>query len=306
MTIQSCFKELADQSKPLRHSGLLQLSGLTSDEIAEFKTEWSGVGVDRRREILARMIELSEDNLEFDFVYVFRVCLADADAHIREQATRGLWDSDDRVCIRPLIALLHKDPSPRVKAAAAASLSKFAAMARDSKLMARDGERILSALLTVIGNEGEHLDVRRRAIEAVSHFDTPEVGEIIQWAYYDGEPKLRQSAVYAMGRSSNSRWLPFVLRDSQDDDPAIRFEAANAIGQLGDETSVPHLIVLVKDEDDQVQLSAVHALGAIGGVLAKQALNQCMKLGDEAMEEAARTSLRSIEFDEDPLGFRFQ
>ena len=97
-----------------------------------------------------------------------------------------------------------------------------------------------------------------------------------------------------------------MLRDSQDDDPAIRYEAANAIGQLGDETSVPHLIMLVKDDDDQVQLAAVQSLGYIGGILAKQALIQCMKLGDEALEETARTALRSIEFDEDPLGFRFQ
>lgn len=306
MTIQSCFTELSDHSKPLRHSGLLQLSGLTSDEIAEFKTEWGGVCVDRRREILARMIELSEDNLEFDFAYVFRACLMDTDAHIREQATRGLWDSDDRVCIRPLIALLQKDPSPRVKAAAAAALSKFAAMAQDSKLIARDGDRIRSALLAAVEKDDEHPEVRRRAIEAVSHFDTPEVSGIILSAYFDGDPKLKQSAVYAMGRSSDSRWLPYVLRDAQDDDPAIRYEAANAIGQLGDETTVPHLIMLVKDDDDQVQLSAVQALGAIGGILAKQALVQCMKLGDEAMEETARTALRSIEFDEDPLGFRFE
>ncbi len=306
MTIQSCFTELSDQSKPLRHSGLLQLSGLTSDDIAEFKAEWGGVCVDRRREILARMIELGEDNLEFDFVHVFRACLTDTDAHIREQATRGLWDSDDRVCIRPLIALLQNDPSPRVKAAAAAALSKFAAMAQDSKLIARDGDRIRSALLAVIDKDDEHPEVRRRAIEAVSHFDTPEVSGIILSAYFDGDPKLKQSAVYAMGRSSDSRWLPYVLRDAQDDDPAIRYEAANAIGQLGDETTVPHLIMLVKDDDDQVQLSAVQALGAIGGILAKQALIQCMKLGDEAMEETARNALRSIEFDEDPLGFRFQ
>ena len=305
MTIQSCFQELADQSRPLRHSGLLQLSGLSSEDGAEFNAEWISVAVDRRREILARMVEMSEDNLEFDFGYVFRACLVDSDAGIREQATRGLWDSDDRVCIRPLIARLSKDPSPKVRAAAAMSLGKFAEMAQDSKLMRRDGDRILRALLAVIDQEDEEVEVRRRAIEAVAHFDDPKVSDIIRAAYEDDDTRFRQSAIYAMGRSSDSRWLPFVLGDAQDDDAAIRYEAANAIGQLGDETSVPHLITLVKDDDDQVQLAAVQAMGAIGGMLAKQALVQCMKLGDEAMEEAAHTALRNIQFDEDPLGFSF-
>ena len=60
------------------------------------------------------------------------------------------------------------------------------------------------------------------------------------------------------------------------------------------------------DEDPEVQVSAVQALGNIGGVLAKRALQQALKLGDEAVEEAAQGALANIEFDEDPLGFRFQ
>lgn len=305
MTLEKSLKELANEEKPLKHSGLLQLSGLTSEELFEFRTEWSSVSLDRKREILIRLVELSEDNLEFDFACIFRACLADSDADIREQATRGLWESDDRVCIRPLLSLLKDDPSARVRAAAATSLGKFAEMAQNSKLLARDGERIRGALLSVIEDEDEELEVRRRAIEAIASFNSPEIGDIIRQAYDDSEPKLKQSAIFAMGRSSDSRWLPIVLHEMQDDDPAIRYEVANAIGQLGDESTVPHLIMLIKDDDFQVQLSAVQALGAIGGVLAKQALLQCLKLGDEALEEAAQMALRGIEFDQDPIGFRF-
>ena len=109
-----------------------------------------------------------------------------------------------------------------------------------------------------------------------------------------------------MGRSSNTRWLPIVVKEFHHEDSAIRYEAAIACGQLGDESTVPHLIGLIKDEDAQVQLSSVQALGTIGGALAKRALLQCLKLDDEALEEAAQAALDGIEFDEDPLSVRFQ
>ena len=68
---------------------------------------------------------------------------------------------------------------------------------------------------------------------------------------------------------------------------------------------MPHIIRLIKDDDALVQLSAVEALSSIGGTLAKQALLQCLKSGDEALEEAAQSALANLEFDNDPLGFRF-
>ncbi len=86
----------------------------------------------------------------------------------------------------------------------------------------------------------------------------------------------------------------------------MRFEAANACGMLGDESIVPHLISLFEDDDVEVQAAAVQALGQIGGQLAKRALQQAVKTADETVEEAAQAALAEIEFDEDPLGFRFQ
>jgi HEAT repeat protein len=91
-----------------------------------------------------------------------------------------------------------------------------------------------------------------------------------------------------------------------DEDPAVRFEAANACGQLGDESTVPHLISLIKDEDVEVQVSAVQALGTTGGALAKRALLMCVQQEDEPVAEAARSALENLEFDDSPLGLRFQ
>lgn len=306
MTLEKLIAGLGNESKPLKHSGLDQLSGLVSEDIVQFKMSWRSLPTSRRCEVLAMLAELSEDNLELDFTAVFKASLSDDDDDVREKATRGLFDCDDRVIIRPLIGLLAKDPSPKVKAAAAVSLGKFAELARDGKLLERDADRIRESLLEAIGREGQDDEVRRKAIEAVASFNSDEVQQIIRDAYQNGDATLKQTAIYAMGRTSDSQYLPTVLDETHHDSPAMRYEAAIAAGQLGDESTVPYLIRLIKDDDFQVQLSAVQALSKIGGPLAKRALLQCLKMGEDALEDAAQDALANFEFDEDPLGFRFQ
>jgi HEAT repeat protein len=303
LTLDNNFSELTDTSTTINHAGLLQLSGLGSSEIVELMGIWPTIPTDRRRDIVDRMTELADDNLDMDFASVFRACLRDRDDEVRAKAARGLEDSDDRTIIRPLIDLLLKDVSLAVRASAAVSLGKFAIMAQEGKVLKRDAERIRVALLEVIHRENEDIEAKRRAIESIASFNSPEIEDIIQNAYDDGNPELKQSAIYAMGRSSDTRWMATVIKDTQNPDPAVRYEAATACGNLGEEDTSPHVVALLNDEDSLVQLASVKALGAIGGNLAKRALQQCLLMGDDAIEEAAKTALEEIEFDDDPMGF---
>jgi HEAT repeat protein len=303
VTLDNYFSELVDSGTAINHSDLLQLSGLAGPEVIELMGVWTTIPTERRREIVDRMTELVEDNLDLDFASVFRACLRDRDDLVRAKAARGLEDSDDRTIIRPLIDLLLKDDSLEVRASAAVSLGKFAVMAQDGKVLKRDAERIRVALMAVIEREDESLEAKRRAIESVASFNSPQVEQIIQEAYDDGNPELKQSAIYAMGRSSDSKWMPTVIQDTTNADPAIRYEAATACGNLGEEDAAPHVIALLNDDDSLVQLASVRALGAIGGSLSKRALQQCLLMGDDAIEEAAKTALEEIEFDDDPMGF---
>ena len=305
MTLEAYIAELGDESNPVKRSGLLQLSSLTRDDARDFRAHWRKVGSERRREILIALVELSEDNLELDFSAIFRSCLSDECALVREQATRGLLETDDRAIIRPLIGLLKGDPVAKVRETAAISLSKFADLAQQGKLMSRDEQRIKEALLEVIAHSEEEPDVQRRAIEAVGSFDTPETSQIVRDAYGLADSAMRQSAIYAMGRSSNSEWLPIVLREMNAVDPAIRYEAANACGLLGDESNIPQIAALIDDEDIEVQCAAAIALGNIGGPMAKRALRRALDVGDDALTEAVTEALENLEFDDDPLGFGF-
>ncbi|MCY4654775.1 MAG: HEAT repeat domain-containing protein [Dehalococcoidia bacterium] len=305
MTLERIMADLSDPDANIRHTDLVQLSGLSRGEVMNVISDWTNIGPERRRELLDRMSELAGDDIELDFTALFRACLRDGEASVRASAARGLWDSDDRIVIRPLVELLSKDPSPEVRSAAATTLGKFAEMSEDGKLIRRDSQRISNALMAVIENPNEDNGTRRRAIEAIAPINSERVHETIQRSYDDDDPLMKQSAIYAMGRSSDSRWLSTVLHETAHRDAAIRYEAAIACGFLGDNETVPRLINMLNDEDTQVQLAAARSLGNIGGDLAKRALTQAMKRGDHAMEEAAEQALASIEFEEDPLGFRF-
>ena len=305
VTIERYLEELSDERSPLRHSDMPQLSSLSPEELEEFKAGWTSLSSERRCETLPRLVELSEEDPNLDFSAVFRICLTDVEDRVREAAARGLWECDDRIVLRPLISLLANDAAESVRAAAAMSLGRFAERAQDGKLLPRDAERVRRALLTAIDDDLADLDTKRRAIEAVAGFGSAEVAEIIQDAYDSGDDRLKQSAIYAMGRTSDARWLPAVLADIHDGDPAVRYEAAAALGHLGDDTAIPHLVPLIEDEDTQVQLAAVESLGSIGGPMAKSALTQCLENSDDVIQEAARVALDNAELDNDPLGFSF-
>ena len=134
MSLNKLLKDLANEDAPLKYSELLQFSGLTSEELADFTPEWVCIAADRKHEILSKLTDISENNLEFDFSSVFRVSLGDADENVREKATLGLWESDDRTIIRPLIYMLNEDPSAGVRAAASLASSaqvKATSMASD-------------------------------------------------------------------------------------------------------------------------------------------------------------------------------
>ena len=305
MTLPDLLTDLADAEKPVTYSGLLQLTDLPMEGLAELKTVWPKLSTERRREIVRKLIELTDDNVEFDFSSIFKSCLSDDDDTIREMAAKGLWETEDRTMIRPLVRLLEDDSCPEVRASAAISLKNFAAMAQNGKLLSRDGDRIRQALLGVVNSPTEDIEVRRKAIEAVASFNTSESNGAVREGYESDNPTLVQSAIYGMGLSSNPSWLPTVVDEMSNPLPVLRFEAATACGLLGDEGVVPYLLRLLRDDDAEVRLASIKALGLIGGPVAKNVLQQHLSDDDEAIEEAAREALVSLEFEDDPLGYPF-
>ena len=303
MTLEQYLNALADNERPLRNTDLMSLSDMTSEGLDLLRDVWPDIDAERREDVLTRLIELSEDNLDADFIDLFRFCLSDENPEVKARAMEGLWECDDRTLVTPLTTLLEQDPSAQVREAAATALGKFAALSQTGKMLSKDGERIKESLIQAIENSEESQEVRRRAVEAVAPFSTPEVHEIIQDAYESDQFEMRCSAVYAMGKSCDPQWLPIILAELRNPHAAMRHEASNACGELGEEPAVPHLIPLFDDDDHQAQVSAISAVGAIGGSLAKKALLRCLKSSDDLAVEAAQEALDNLEDGDESLGF---
>ncbi len=297
MSLGAVIDDLISPEKELKPSLLGKLSGLLADAQAELRDAWPDIPAERRLQIVEGVAGLAEENIEFDFVPVLCAALQDDEAQVRAAAAGGLWETDDRLVITPLLGMLDADESPEARAAAATTLGHFVDLAEAGKLIERDGSRLRDALLRALRDEDEETLVRRRALEAIAPLAGAGVGDWVRWAYERDDAEFRQSALYAMGRTCDSAWLPLVVDEMRSDDPAMRFEAANAARSIADPESLPHLHELVSDGDLQVAVAAVYAIGGVGGAAARKLLLRYVETGESAVSEAAEEALAVMDSD---------
>ena len=306
MSLGRTLAEIGDASKPVASRKLCDLSVLSPEELRLFREAWPKMSIARRRQIMDKLVELAEENCRLDFDDIFRACLNDSDEMVRVKAIEGLWECEERSLIELLITLLCEDNKESVRAAAAMALGRFAMLAELGELRPEDGEKVQKALLSAIGNQEEQLEVRRRAIEAISPLSLSKVKDIIRQAYESEDARMRASALFAMGRNCDPVWLPTLIKEFANSDAEMRFAAASAYGELGSEEAVPDLIRLISDIDSQVQLSAIAALGHIGSSEAEEVLAKCLEHPDEHIRDAAREALEEVEHIEEPFSFKFE
>jgi len=127
---------------------------------------------------------------------------------------------------------------------------------------------------------------------------------LIAQAYQHHDERMRQSAVFAMGRSLDAeRWGPTVLEELIAPAPDMRYEAARAAGEMEYAPAVRALAELLDDVDVDVQEMTVWALGQIGGDKAKQLLLAVMDSDAEHLHETAEDALAELQFKADNIDF---
>ena len=206
--------------------------------------------------------------------------------------------------INPLINRLEQDSSEEVQAASARALGKFAMLSEYKKLRARYLFKIQGTLLALISDKNKPIGIRCRALEAAAPLSLPQVKTAIMEAYQSPNPRLRLSAIDAMGKNSDSYWLPILLKELTSADIEARFEAAGACGEMEEKAAVPHLIKLTNDFDVDVQMAAIQALSKIGSTLAKRCLESCRDNISEAIRQAAEQALLELEMEANQLSFQ--
>ena len=294
--------KIQDTEQPFSTSALVAFSNMEPEDQERFETAWNELPLERRRKAVAAMIELAEEDVQLDFGPVLFFMLNDKDVQVRSKAIEGLWEDESREFLAKLLELLANDPEEFVREKAALGLSNFAYLAELGKLKERWIEKLREALLAQAAPENRSVPVRRRSLEALGYFGQDErTLRLIEKAYTSDDELLKASALKAMGRSVNKRWLPEIGKELSNREPALRYEAAAAAGELGSEELVPPIIGLTEDEDREVQLAAIWALGQIGGPEARRKLSELSNNEDEGLVSAAKDALAEITYADNPL-----
>lgn len=296
--------EILDSTKNINSSKLISLSNLNKEESEFLESTWVDADLNRRREIVSQLIHLSEVDFKLDFSGVFVLGLCDPEEKIRIQAAAGLEGEDNYQLIKPLIKALKDDKSAQVRAAVAVTLGHFALQGELGDLPGDYGEKVYNALLEVLDSRTESTEVKRRALESISPFNTPRIKELIKTAYHTDDTKLKASAIYAMGHNCNLDWLPILLSELKNEEAEIRYAAAGACGELGAEEAVPYLLEMVTDIDERVREASIKALGEIGNERARRALKRLAQNPEQAIRNAAESALQEIEHCEDLQSFQ--
>jgi HEAT repeat protein len=296
MRLERILDHISDEHTSLSPSKLHMLSALGREETELLADRWRLIGVARRRQIIRTMVEIAEADFAVDFNGFFRLGLQDEDEEVRTHAIDGLWEDESPTLVDSLLRMLSTDPSIVVRAAAATGLGRFVLLAELEELDEELGCRIVKALREVIEDPHEALEVRRRAVEAISSSGEEGIKEIIQEAYRHPAERMRISATFSMGRSADPDWGPTIITELDSPNPEMRFEAARACGELELKEAVPGLIRLIAGLDREVQQSAIYAMGQIGGREARRALQLCCESDDEVIAAAANEALSELEF----------
>lgn len=294
--LRTFLDELSQSAELPAQSSLYHLSHLDAEDTAHVSEVWPCLEVKLRRHVIRRLVELAEADIEVDFGAIFRLGLEDTDADVRTAAIEGLWEDEDVRLVPRLVECLREDDSVAVQAAAATSLGRFILLGELDKIRSAPRSLAYEGLLATYQNPEEHIETRRRALESLAYVGNETVTALIHESYEMPEERMHVSAVFAMGRSADSRWKRQVQQELLSPNPELRYEAARACGKLQLSEAVPELEDLAEDVDPEVQEAALWALGQIGGDPAKQILERYCYSEDEAIRAAAEAAMKQLEF----------
>ena len=292
----------AIQDGDLSETQVARLSDLSRDNERALAAAWDSIPEANRVDLVRRFDELSEERVELNFGRALRIALGDSSAVVRQLAVAGLWEDESSDLLGRLREILENDESPDVRAQAAAALERFASKAAVGSLDDRVASELRNELHLSASQAGAPYAVQRRALESLGPYASdPEVSSLIMEAFDSTDHGLQCSALYAMGRSQELRWLPIILEQLESEDPEIRFEAARAAGLLGSADALPVLLQAARDEDAEVRHVAISSIGQIGGRGAVRALERLAEDAGEADLELIEAAIDDVNTLLEPL-----
>ncbi len=290
--LESTLTTLRDNDGVVNSTVYYGLSGLEYADIDRLAPVWEHLTASYRRKVVRELLEASEANFELNYEVLGQFVLDDNDAGVREAAVELLWEDESLVLMNRLIQIALYDEAINVRAAAASALGRFILLGELGDLPEDEISKAQDTAISILDNLAEDLDVRRRALEAIANSSHDILDDAIREAYANEDQRMQISAVFAMGRSYDSRWNEFVLQQLDSEDPEMSYEAARAAGELEIEEAVPGLTRLALDNDREVKEVAIWSLGEIG---TKESTRILERLATQAKRHKDDELLEAIE-----------
>lgn len=299
ISFSAILNALLDPETEITQQHLFRLSDLEGESKREFEKCWPQVSLARRLALLEEMERLAEDNHLLSYEIPCRLSLADADPQVRFLAVRGLLPYDPVDLLKQLITMLRDDPDENVRAVCAANLGRFIYLGELDEVSAENKKHTVDCLLNTARNEASE-QVRQRALESLGFISSSEIHRLIKAAYQTGQADWLTSALFAMGRSYDSRWIPDVIAMLNHPMPAVRFEATRAAGELEIKDAVERLTELLEDTSYDIRMAAAWSLSKIGGEGIKEILEELLDhAADDAESDFFQEALDNLLFNED-------
>lgn len=255
------------------------------EDLDEFLVAWNQLPASRRSWVMRILAELSETDYMISFNTIGYLGLEDPAPEVRASSVPVLW-YDDSVEFFELLMRMAQEENPVVRTASVQGLSRFiqaGELLEFDETLAKQAQELAAKYYNDVNQD---IEVRRRALEALSHCSRPGVSDMIREAYYDNDEQMKVSAIFAMGSSFDEQWAPMVLAELQSENPELRFEAIGASGNLQLEKAIPYLFEAGLSDDAELQFAAIFALGEIATERAQEALGELAEeLGDDADED---------------------
>jgi len=271
---------------------LAGFADLARKDLPKIQSRWRALPDDTRETAASLLAELAEESFELDFSRFFVLLLDDSSAIVRQRAISALDAQQALTAKARLIELAKTDLSTDVRIEATLALGTVARTIIEDEPDGEDGEDVREAVFSILSNPAESIMLRRRALEAAAHFpNDARLDPAIEEFFAEEEIGARASAIFAMGQSYRTHWLPTVLGEFAHDDAEVRFEAARAAGALGDVAALQGLERLARDDDAEVRQGAISAIAEIGGKPATRLLEKLQHSAEydadiEALDEA--------------------
>ena len=296
----SVLDSLLDEKKEFPRRLMQLFSDLGALELKSVMDVWPRLSPSRKLFLLKGLETLAEGDTLVSFDDFAKALLNDPDSTVRGRAIRLLSECEDPNLIPTFIDIMKFDFDAQTRAEAATVLSLFVDLGELEEIPEDLFHEVEDALLAV-ANGMDESRVRRRALESLGYSSRTEVQTLIDSAYRREDPAWKASALFAMGRSADTRWDDEILQSLISENETVQEAAVAAAGQLSIKAANPILLNLLTDaEQGEVDNAVIWSLSQVGGEDVRTYLENLLDLTeDEEQIEFLEEALENLSFTED-------